>query len=130
MLTSYGLAEGGDVVAFSRLVEPLRGADRDRGRPFRGMKVRIADPETDEERTRGEVGRILVRGPGLFDGYQGDPGQTAEVMRGGWLHTATSARWTRPAGSPTAAARKDMLKVGGENVAALEIEAFLPATRR
>ena len=57
------------------------------GRPFRGMEVRIADPETDAELPAGEIGQILVRGPGLFEGYHNDPEKTAEAMRGGWLHT-------------------------------------------
>ena len=64
VLTSYGLTEGGGVVAFSHLDDPERERTETGGRPFEGMEVRIADPETDEERPVGEVGQILVRGPG------------------------------------------------------------------
>jgi fatty-acyl-CoA synthase len=125
VLTSYGLTEGGGVVSFSHLDDPERERTETGGRPFRGMEVRIADPETDEERPVGEIGQILVRGPGLFDGYHGDPERTAEVMRDGWLHTGDLG--TVDAGGRIAyrGRSKDMLKVGGENVAALEIEAFL-----
>ena len=87
--------------------------------------MRIADPETDEERPVGEVGQILVRGPGLFDGYHGDPERTAEVMRGGWLHTGDLGTVDADGRIAYRGRSKDMLKVGGENVAALEIEAFL-----
>ena len=56
MLTSYGLTEGGGVVAFSHLDDPERERTETGGRPFEGMEVRIADPETDEELPAGEVG--------------------------------------------------------------------------
>jgi fatty-acyl-CoA synthase len=125
VLTSYGLTEGGGVVAFSHLDDPERERTDTGGRPFRGMEVRIADPDSDEDVPIGEVGQILVRGPGIFDGYNGDPVRTAEVMRGGWLHTGDLGRIDGEGRIAYVGRSKDMLKVGGENVAALEIEAFL-----
>ena len=96
------------------------------GRPFRGMEVRIADPETDEElRGRARSGRSSCAAPGLFDGYHGDPEKTAEAMRGGWLHTGDLGVVDADGRVSYRGRCKDMLKVGGENVAALEIEAFL-----
>lgn len=132
VLTSYGLTEGGGVVAFSHLDDSERERTESGGRPFRGMEVRIADPDTDEERPIGEVGQILVRGPGLFDGYHKDPDRTAEAMRGGWLHTGDLGRVDADGRISYVGRSKDMLKVGGENVAALEVESFLaghPAVR-
>ena len=121
---SYGLTEGGGVIAFSHLDDPdevrVRG-----GRPFRGMEIRIADPETDEELAPGEVGQILVRGAGLFDGYHNDPAKTAEAMRGGWLHTGDLGVVDADGRVSYRGRSKDMLKVGGENVSAMEVEAFL-----
>jgi fatty-acyl-CoA synthase len=125
VLTSYGLTEGGGVVAFSHLDDGERERTETGGRPFRGMEVRIADPDTDEELPVGEIGQILVRGPGLFDGYHGDPEKTAEAMRGGWLHTGDLGCVDADGRIAYRGRSKDMLKVGGENVAALEIEAFL-----
>jgi fatty-acyl-CoA synthase len=125
VLTSYGLTEGGGVVSFSHLDDSERERTETGGRPFRGMEVRIADPETDEELPVGEVGQILVRGPGLFDGYHGDPEKTAETLRGGWLHTGDLGCVDAGGRIAYRGRSKDMLKVGGENVAALEIEAFL-----
>jgi acyl-CoA synthetase (AMP-forming)/AMP-acid ligase II len=124
VLASYGLTEGGGVVAFSHLDDPdevrVRG-----GRPFRGMEIRIADRETDEELPPGEVGQILVRGGGLFEGYHGDLQKTEEAMRGGWLHTGDLGVVDAEGRVSYRGRAKDMLKVGGENVAALEVEAFL-----
>lgn len=45
------------------------------GKPLDGVEIRIAD------------GHVLLRGPVLFDGYEGDPELTAETMRDGWLVT-------------------------------------------
>jgi acyl-CoA synthetase (AMP-forming)/AMP-acid ligase II len=127
LLTSYGLTEGGGVVCFSHLEDSEDDRVTTAGRPFRGMEIRIADEETDDELPRGQVGQILVRGPGLFDGYHKDAERTAEVMRGGWLHTGDLGVMDEDGRVAYAGRTKDMLKVGGENVAALEIEAFLNA---
>ena len=51
------------------------------GRPLAGVEIRIGD---DEE--------ILLRGPMLFDGYEGDPERTAAVMRDGWFRTSDLGR--------------------------------------
>jgi O-succinylbenzoic acid--CoA ligase len=37
-------------------------------------------------------GQVLVAGPVLFDGYEGDPERTAEVLRDGWLRTSDLGR--------------------------------------
>jgi O-succinylbenzoic acid--CoA ligase len=46
------------------------------GLPLPGVEVRIDD------------GAVLLRGPVLFDGYDGEPARTAAVMRDGWFHTS------------------------------------------
>jgi O-succinylbenzoic acid--CoA ligase len=46
------------------------------GLPLAGVEVRIDD------------GALLLRGPVLFDGYEGDPAKTESVLRDGWFHTA------------------------------------------
>ena len=45
------------------------------GLPLDGVEMRIED------------GQVLLRGPMLFEGYDGDPGRTAEALRDGWFHT-------------------------------------------
>jgi o-succinylbenzoate---CoA ligase len=51
------------------------------GVPLDGVAVKI---DTD--------GQVLVGGPVLFDGYEGDPVRTAEVLVDGWLRTADLGR--------------------------------------
>jgi acyl-CoA synthetase (AMP-forming)/AMP-acid ligase II len=95
------------------------------GLPLRGNEVRVVDPETDEDLPPGTPGEILWRGPGLFERYHNDPEKTAESMRGGWFHTGDRGKLDEEGRLTYLGRLKDMLKVGGENVAALEIEAFL-----
>lgn len=88
--------------------------------------MRIVDLETGEEAAPDAVGEILVRGYCVMDGYYRSPEKTAEALDAeGWLHTGDL--YARAAdGQLTFHGRaKDMLKVGGENVAAIEVEAYL-----
>jgi acyl-CoA synthetase (AMP-forming)/AMP-acid ligase II len=56
------------------------------GVPVAGTTVMIADGE-GRARQMGEVGEILVRGPGLMDGYHRDEEASARALRDGWLRT-------------------------------------------
>jgi len=96
------------------------------GTPVRGIEVRIVDVDSGEDLPAGEVGEILVRGYAVMDRYYRDPDKTIEALDAdGWLHTH-DLYVQRETGHLTFMGRaKDMLKVGGENVAAVEIEAFL-----
>jgi fatty-acyl-CoA synthase len=96
------------------------------GRPLAGMEVRIVDPDTGADAAEGVAGELLFRGPSRLTGYVGDPEETAAVIdHDGWFHTGDLQR-RAPDGSLIYVSRlKDMLKVGGENVAAAEIEEYL-----
>jgi fatty-acyl-CoA synthase/long-chain acyl-CoA synthetase len=98
----------------------------DNGIPFTGVEVKVIDPETAEDLGFGRSGELLVRGYQVMDGYYNDPEKTAQAIDAdGWFHTGDV--YSRgETGQLTFRTRlKDMLKVGGENVAAVEIEAAL-----
>ena len=99
------------------------------GFPLHGTEVRVVDPETDEDLPPETPGRSSSAGRGLFDGYHNDPEKTAEAMRGGWFHSGDRGKLDEDGRLTYLGRLKDMLKVGGENVAALEIEAFLGTHR-
>jgi long-chain acyl-CoA synthetase len=82
---SYGQSELG---GFFALGEPLLMPDNKLGavgRPLPDKEVRIFDKE-GREMPIGGVGEVCMRG-GFMTGYWGKPERTAEVLRGGWLHS-------------------------------------------
>jgi acyl-CoA synthetase (AMP-forming)/AMP-acid ligase II len=96
------------------------------GKASPGVQVRIVDPETDHDLSDGSMGEIWVRGYCVMDGYWRDPQKTAaSIDSEGWFRTG-DLYVRHPDGSLVFKGRlKDMLKVGGENVATMEVEAFL-----
>ena len=125
VVTLFGMTETCGGISWSAPGDPYEKRMTTGGLPLRGVDVRIVDPETDEETVMGERGEITVRAPGLFERYHNDPEKTAHAMRGGWFHTGDLGRVDEDGRLTFLGRLKDMLKVGGENVAALEIEAYL-----
>jgi acyl-CoA synthetase (AMP-forming)/AMP-acid ligase II len=123
---TYGMTETGGTVCTSELTDPLEARCTRLGKPLPGLEVKIVSPETGDELPTGERGEILVRGYCLFDGYYKDPEKTAEAMEAdGFFHTGDMGSFDDAGQIMFHGRIKDMLKVGGENVAAAEIEAFL-----
>jgi len=96
------------------------------GAPLPGVEVRVVDPETGAELGADTRGELQIRGYGLFEGYYKDPAKTAETFTAdGWLRSGDAGTIDAD-GMVTYLGRiKDMLKVGGENVAPSEIESHL-----
>jgi len=93
-----------------------------------GTEMKIIDPETGKELGPNEPGELLMRGWWQMNGYLNMPEQTAKAVdKDGWFHTGDRCLIT-PEGCLRFIGRyKDMLKVGGENVAAEEVEGHLMA---
>lgn len=89
------------------------------------FEVIIANPETDCELPRGEVGELLVRPKvpfGFMAGYHEMPEKTVEAWRNLWFHTG-DAGTMREDGLVTFVDRiKDCIRRRGENISATEIE--------
>jgi fatty-acyl-CoA synthase len=96
------------------------------GRPLAGMEVRIVDPETGEDVPAGVAGEMLFRGAFRLSEYYGDAAGTSEAIDSeGWFHSGDLLRRDEDGRLVYLSRIKDMLKVGGENVAAAEIEGLL-----
>lgn len=90
--------------------------------PFR--EVCIADIEGRTMPT-GQSGELLVRGPGLLQGYWNKPEATAAAFHGDWFRTGDLA-WQDEHGFVWIVGRlKDMVRRAGENIAAAEVEAAI-----
>lgn len=125
-VAAYGLSEATGVVGFNELTDTLEQRIATTGRPFPGIEVKVVDPETLAELPPGEVGEIWVRGYSLFEGYWKDAEKQAEsVTADGWLRTGDLCKVDGDGRISYDGRLKDMLKVGGENVAAIEIESYL-----
>jgi fatty-acyl-CoA synthase len=96
------------------------------GKPLPGLDVRIINPESGRELKNGLRGEVLVRGYSLFEGYYKDAEKTAQALDAdGWFHTGDIGSLDDDGTIMFHGRIKDMLKVGGENVAAAEIEGLL-----
>jgi acyl-CoA synthetase (AMP-forming)/AMP-acid ligase II len=126
VLQACGMTETAGIFALAAREESRDRRSVTHGKASPGIELRIVDPETGADLPDGEMGEILVRGYNVMDGYWDAPEKTGEVLDAdGWL--STGDLYTRlPDGNVVFGGRyKDMLKVGGENVAAIEVEAFL-----
>jgi fatty-acyl-CoA synthase len=123
---TFGMTETAGTVTTSRLDDPLEQRIKRLGKPLPGVEVRILDPETQKEAPTGQRGEVLVRGYSILEGYYKDPVKTAQALDAeGWYHTGDIGSIDANGTMMFHGRLKDMLKVGGENVAAAEIEGCL-----
>ena len=96
------------------------------GFPMPGMEAEVHDPDTGEVLPNGSVGELWYRGPNMFDGYFRDPELTEEVFdERGFFKTGDICEIDSDGRVTFVSRLKDMLKVGGENVSAAEVEGYL-----
>ncbi len=123
---TFGMTETAGTVTTSRLDDPLEQRLKRLGKPLPGVEVRILDIETGQDAAPGGRGEVLVRGYSLLEGYYKDPEKTAKALdANGWYHTGDIGSVDEAGTMMFHGRLKDMLKVGGENVAAAEIEGCL-----
>ena len=123
---TFGMTEASGVVATGGYgMDPELGFTR-LGFPLAGIDVRIVDRQTGADLPTGTEGEVLIRGYNLFDGYYRDPVKTAEALDAeGWFHSGDSGSLDEHGHIMFHGRTRDMFKVGGENVAAAEVEAAL-----
>lgn len=81
--------------------------------------------ERGEACRNGEVGELIVRGPGVMLCYYKNPEATAEVLRDGWLYTGDMARCDEDGFIYLVDRKKDVVISGGENIYPVQIEDYL-----
>ncbi len=81
--------------------------------------------EKGESCAQGEVGELIVRGPGVMLCYYKNPEATAEVLHDGWLYTGDMARCDEDGFIYLVDRKKDVVISGGENIYPVQIEDYL-----
>lgn len=126
MLQLFGMTEASGYVSFTRGDVPEELRLRSNGMPIDGVAVRIVDPATNRPPVGGTQGEIQFRGPNAFHSYYRDPAATAAtILDGGWVRTGDCGQVDADGFLYFLGRIKDMLKVGGENVSAAEVEAYI-----
>jgi len=107
-LLAHGVSRGGQPPTLRKSPSPL-------------MDVRLVDQDMTEV-PAGQPGECVVRGPSVMSGYLDDPDATAEVFRGGWLHTGDMLVRHDDGTVSFVDRKKYLIKTGGENVYPAEVE--------
>jgi long-chain acyl-CoA synthetase len=111
ILEGYGLTES-SAASFVNPGENYRTGTV--GKALPGLEVRIAE----------EDGEVLLRGPGIMQGYHGLPEKTAEVLEAdGWFHTGDIGELSPDGFLKITDRKKDLIKSSnGKYIAPAEVE--------
>src|SRR3974390_743415 len=122
----YGISEASPNVTISDIDDPVDMRAETCGYTHPDCEVKIIDPKTHVDCPPGKRGEICFRGYSLMLGYYKNPAETAKAIdQEGWLHTGDQGQ-LRASGELEYNGRiKDMLRVGGENLAPAEVEEVL-----
>ena len=122
----FGMTEV-NMVAYSDLDDPVMSGCA--GPPLSDFfEVTIADPDSDVELPRNQVGEILVRPkiPFCFNvGYFKMPDKTVEAWRNLWFHTGDAGRMDSEGRLFFVDRIKDRIRRRGENISSYELEQTL-----
>ena len=122
---AYGLSESCGIVCAGMPEDDLEHRLTTNGTALPGVELRIIHKDTGETLGPNQRGEMLIRSDAIFSGYYKDPVKSAETLKDGWLHTGDLCSLDEGGRVLFHGRVKDMLKVGGENVASLEIESYL-----
>ena len=123
--TNYGLSESAGPGCVHLGTENIHKVGAI-GIPGHNWEAKITDEHGDSV-IQGQVGELLVKGPGMMKCYYNDPEATAAAIKGGWLFTGDMARIDEDGFIYLVDRKKDVIITGGENLYPVEIEDFLRA---
>lgn len=121
--TNYGLSEASGPGCVHLGIENIHKVGAI-GIPGYRWEAIIVDEE-GKPVPQGEVGELIVKGPGVMKGYYKNPEATKKVLKNGWLYTGDMARQDEDGFIYLVDRKKDIVISGGENIFPVEIEDFL-----
>lgn len=125
IIEGYGLSEASPITHLNH-AGPGRRRVGSIGLPFPDTEAKIVDMELGYLPVpAGKVGELVIRGPQVMRGYWNSPDETANTLRNGWLYTGDIAVMDEEGYFSIVDRKKDMIIVGGYNVAPREIDEVL-----
>jgi len=129
--TGYGMSETGPLIARTGPLSPEEWDDEEAtltaltlaGMPAPLVEMMIVDEEMKPLPHDGEArGELMLRAPWLTPGYVDSDGASAELWRGGWLHTQDIASIDSQGRLRIRDRLKDVIKTGGEWIDSILLE--------
>ncbi|WP_077624830.1 class I adenylate-forming enzyme family protein [Sediminibacillus massiliensis] len=121
LMCVYGLTEAGPSGTLLGFEEHREKAGSVGKRAALNCELKLVDDKGIEVPV-GTVGEIVLRGEGNMKRYYKDEEKTAEVLKGGWVHTGDMARQDEDGYYWVVDRKKDMIISGGVNIYPKEIE--------
>ena len=120
---TYGLTEASSQVA-TTVHEDMYQKPGSVGKPLLFTQVAILD-NAGRKTPPMTAGEIIVSGPTVMAGYDGDAESTSEVLKEGWLHTGDVGYLDEDGDLWVVQRQNDIIISGGENVYPAEVETVL-----
>lgn len=118
----YGMSETGPVISLGEEGDdPYSGIRSGKPIPLVSVEIVTEDmsPLEADDLAQGE---LVLRAPWLTASYPGDDAASAELWRGGWLHTQDNATIDATGSIQIRDRIKDVIKTGGEWISSLMLE--------
>jgi acyl-[acyl-carrier-protein]-phospholipid O-acyltransferase/long-chain-fatty-acid--[acyl-carrier-protein] ligase len=122
LLEGYGATETSPVISVNSVEFNRPGST---GKVIPNVRVRIENFETGKECVTREVGKILVKGDSVMNGYYDDPELTAEALTDGWYNTGDMGFFDEDNYLWHAGRFKRFAKIGGEMISLVKVENIL-----
>lgn len=121
--TNYGLSESTGPGCVHLGIENIHKAGAI-GVPGYRWECKIVD-DSGQEVIQGDVGELVVKGPGVMSCYYNNPEATDAVLKDGWLYTGDMAMQDSDGFYYLVDRKKDVIVSGGENIYPVQIEDFI-----
>jgi acyl-[acyl-carrier-protein]-phospholipid O-acyltransferase/long-chain-fatty-acid--[acyl-carrier-protein] ligase len=122
LLEGYGATETSPVISVNSHEYNRPGST---GKVIPGVEVRIENFETGEPCKTREVGKVMVKGDSVMNGYYDAPELTAEALVNGWYNTGDMGYFDEDGYLWHAGRFKRFAKVGGEMISLVKVENIL-----